>query len=121
MNISTLGFPAYEQAKLAKLLPLGKNRAYHLQTLEDGNLPTVVLVFGEEHLAHPALTQATDGSGCAIAVVSAKPPSGGQLHIPYPHTRQLKEKHVIPAYPLGHKWIAGAVRPRIESRCHGWQ
>ncbi len=84
MKISTLGFPAHEQAKLAKLLPLGKNRVYHLQTLEDGNLPAVVLVFGEQHLAHPALTQATDGFGCTIAVVSAKPPSGGQLHIPYP-------------------------------------
>jgi len=84
MKISTLGFPAHEQAKLAKLLPLGKNRVYHLQTLEYGALPAVVLVFGEQHLAHPALTQATDGSGCTIAVVSAKPPSGGQLHIPYP-------------------------------------
>lgn len=84
MNISTLGFPPHERAKLAKLLPLGKNRIYRLQTLDADTLPAVVLVFGEEHLAHPDLTRVTADYGCTIAVVSTKPPGGGQLHIPYP-------------------------------------
>jgi len=83
MNISTLGFPPHEQAKLAKLLQLSKNSIYTLQDFDPDKPPAMVMVFGEAGLADAALAPLAN-AGCVLAVVSPKPPQQGQVHIPYP-------------------------------------
>ncbi|WP_428034694.1 response regulator [Amphritea sp.] len=85
MNIGTLGFPADQQQKLARILELSRNQRYELVAFDPQTPPDLLLLFGAETLADPLLGQLSAGYRSRIIQVSKDAPTDAGLgHIRYP-------------------------------------
>lgn len=85
MNIGTIGFPADQQQKLARILELSRNQRYELVAFDPQMPPDLLLLFGEEATADPALENLSAGYRSRMIQVSKEVPSESGLgHIRYP-------------------------------------
>ena len=85
MNIGTIGFPADQQQKLSRILELSRNQRYELVAFDPQMPPDLLLLFGEQAVADPALEQLSDGYRSRMIQVSKEAPAESGLgHIRYP-------------------------------------
>ena len=74
MNIGTIGFPADQQQKLSRILELSRNQRYELVAFDPQMPPDLLLLFGEQAVADPALEQLSDGYRSRMIQVSKEAP-----------------------------------------------
>ncbi|MDD5272759.1 MAG: response regulator [Methylovulum sp.] len=84
MKISTLGFPAVEESKLGKILPLAKNLSYSLQPFDASIAPDVLLVFGDVGAYQAQLADLAELPVKIVVVAKQPPEQAGYVHLPFP-------------------------------------
>ncbi len=84
MKISTLGFPAVEESKLGKILPLAKNLSYSLQPFDASIVPDVLLVFGDVGTYQGQLADLAELPVKIVVVAKQPPEQADYVHLPFP-------------------------------------
>ncbi len=85
MHIGTLGFPADQQQKLARILELSKHQRYELVEFDAHTPPDLLLLFGADAVTAPELDSLSSAYRSRMIQVSKRPPiDAGLGYIRYP-------------------------------------
>ena len=85
MHIGTLGFPADQQQKLARILELSKHQRYELVEFDTDTPPDLLLLFGTDAATDPELDSLSSAYRSRMIQVSKLPPEDAGLgYIRYP-------------------------------------